>query len=487
MFLIDVCLFFELLLVAETLFFTGFFFLAYMAAYPPALMVCCTVTSTMQDILSQTVFNYKIQIVPEDNTPEPNMTDSCVLKRVLDRPRITSFFREHAGNDAVLDGALDTLEAHCVAVSRQIANPVQSEQKPTDRTDYIVSVMRDLDARNEERLAQSALHTRGEVASKLLTLMGSVDTAVQNALSKIDADSVAQHVGSVVRDGILSMRNELLGGLNRLDMAHMDSKEVLGILRRGTEDVLTRVEKLHETVVVAQVRQSSNQSVKGKVGENKLLEMLSERLTSRDDYEVDLVCGMAHQCDISIKRLGHPEVRIESKAHGEQSGEKVRARETTRFQNDLIGLKLSGIFVSIHSSIVGKADMAIDMLSTGKFAVYLGNNQYDVCVIESMLHLVYKLEAAIDRSEEGITVTPQAMARVQLLLKTCTDKVNATKIHLQSALTMLTELTFDMISRILFGDEVASSVDHTCGECTKVYKTSGALASHMRLKHPVKI
>lgn len=408
--------------------------------------------------------------------------------KLRDRPRIVSFFREHSASDAVLDGALDTLEAHCLAVDRHLQQQAATAGvgiAATDRTDYIISVMRDLDARQEQRLAQSALHTRGEVADKLLTLVGSVDTAVQNALNRIDADSLSQRVGGVVQEGMRMMRAELMGELSRLDRAHVDSREVLSFLRRGTEDMLMRVERLQETVVVAQARQSSSQSTKGKLGENRLLELLSDRLTGRDDYVIELVCGMAHQCDISIKRLGHPEVRIESKAHGEQSGEKVRAKETARFQSDLTGLKLSGIFVSLHSSIVGKPDMAIEMLSTGKFAVYLGNNQYDVGVIESMLHLVYKLEAAVNREEEGLTVTPEAMVRVQLLLKTCTEKVNATKTHLRSALTMLTELTFDMVSRVLFGDDAATTVEcHACTECKKVYKTAAALTTHQRVKHP---
>ncbi|MEW5314998.1 MAG: hypothetical protein WDW38_006455 [Sanguina aurantia] len=206
-------------------------------------------------------------------------------------------------------------------------------------------------------------------------------------------------------------------------------------------------------------------------------------LTSREDFQVDLVCGQAHQCDISIKRLGHPEVRVECKAHGEQTGEKVRARETARFQSDL-------------------PDLAIEMLPTGKFAVYLGNNQYDVGVIECMLHLVYRLEAATVTTLDGragagtVSVTPEAMQRVQLMLKSCGDKVHAIKVHLRSALTILTDMTFDMISRTLLGDEVTTQAlaptrvglpqSHGCSECEMSYKTAAGLLSHVRAKHAVK-
>lgn len=427
------------------------------------------------------------------------------------RPKIRAFFGMHGSCDLLCEGALDILEAHCLAVSQHLAavssivtNPTISTEKVSESvkinaketTEAVIAFMRGLEARQESRMAEGAVLARGEIADRLLMLIGSVDNAVRTALVNVDASAVSERVGDVVRQGVGAMRSELMEEMRRLDRGQADSNATLAYLKKGSEEVQSRVERLQETVVVAQVRHATNQCVKGKAGENRLMDLLGERLTSRDNFQVDLVCGQAHQCDISIKRLGHPEVRVESKAHGEQTGEKVRARETMRFQSDLVGLKLSGIFVSLHTSIVGKPDLAIEMLSTGKFAVYLGNNQYDVGVIESMLHLVYRLEGAVaanERTDEdgnggGVTINPETMQRVQLMLKSCADKVNATKVHLRSALTILTDLTFDMISRTLLGDAVvpspaSHSAQHACTLCPLSYKTATGLVGHMKAKH----
>lgn len=427
---------------------------------------------------------------------------------ILDRPRIHAFFKKHEQHPVLCEGALDLLEAHCLAVERHLASSdLGLDQRAEERSSAeVIAFIRGLEARQEARLSQSAHTARGEIADKLMTLMGSVDNAIRASLSKVDATSVSERVSEVLREGMGELRTEFMGEMRRLDRGQTEGSAclsaTLNALQRGSDEVSSRVERLQETVVVAQARQSSSQCVKGKAGEHRLVDLLGERLTSREDFQVDLVCGQAHQCDISIKRLGHPEVRVECKAHGEQTGEKVRARETARFQSDLVGLKLSGIFVSLHASIVGKPDLAIEMLPTGKFAVYLGNNQYDVGVIECMLHLVYRLEAATVTTLDGragagtVSVTPEAMQRVQLMLKSCGDKVHAIKVHLRSALTILTDMTFDMISRTLLGDEVTTQAlaptrvglpqSHGCSECEMSYKTAAGLLSHVRAKHAVK-
>lgn len=436
-------------------------------------------------------------------TLHPTTVGVLPYLKITGRPKISDFFEQHGCSELLRESALDLLEAHCVTMGQHMSAPkcLESERPAVcDPMEAVIVYMRGLEARQEAKMADSALQARGEMADRLLTLIGSVDNAVRNALIKVDASTVSERVGEVVREGVGALRAELLLEMRRLERGQADGNTSLCQLKKGSEDVQARMERLHETVVVTQVRQATNQCVKGKVGENRLVDLLGERLTSRDDFQVDLVCGQAHQCDISIKRLGHPEVRIECKAHGEQTGEKVRARETTRFQSDLVGLKLSGIFVSLHASIVGKPDLAIEMLSTGKFAVYLGNNHYDVGVIESMVHLLYRLEGAtaVDKGGEhgkaprGMNISLEAMERVQLMLKSCSERVNATKVHLKSALSILTEMTFDMITRTLLGDDRVATpsthqdhvLPHVCGQCPQTYKTAGGLATHIKMKHP---
>lgn len=102
-----------------------------------------------------------------------------------------------------------------------------------------------------------------------------------------------------------------------------DSLGTLQVLRKGADDVTCKVEALGQQFTVSQVKQANSQRIKGQVGESKLFDVLSERLTARDNYSIDTVNGQAHACDLNIKKLGCPDVRIECKAHGEQTGEKV--------------------------------------------------------------------------------------------------------------------------------------------------------------------
>lgn len=284
----------------------------------------------------------------------------------------------------------------------------------------------------------------------------------------------------------------------------------LAVQRKMIEDVAGKLDAMAQQMT----RSSSSQRVKGQQGENGLYELLCDRLTTREDYDIQVVSGQAHGCDINIRRLGHADVRLESKAHGEGTGEKVRAKEVARFQSDLMGLNVNGIFVSLHSGIVGKGEMEIDQLSNGKFAVYLSNNKYDVGVIHDMLMLLYRLDkitaaaagegdAAID---DTIKVPQETMRRVQMYLKDFAGKVAVTKTHLKDSMSLLSELTFDVLERLLLGQLTVANIrdnvpddgalalkctqedgggvkgatSYTCTHCGKQCKSKCGLVMHER-------
>lgn len=277
-----------------------------------------------------------------------------------------------------------------------------------------------------------------------------------------------------------------------------DSAGMLCVVRKTTDDVMGKVDQLLQQLT----KQTCNPRNKGQVGEDRLYEMLCDRLTSRDNYTVEIVKGHAHNCDIKVKRLGYGDVRIELKAHGEQTSEKVRAKEVSRFQSDMMGLNTHGVFVSLHSGIVGKREVEIEPLPTGKFAVYLSNNKYDVDAICDWLHVLYRLDDVVKKSggaesQQGMVhVTPEAMKRVRLYLKDFSMKVSATKTHLKESISLLNELAMEMIDQVLMGQvEVTPRCEdaakqpckqqHTCAECGKVCRTAGALVMHSKVHRPV--
>jgi hypothetical protein len=305
--------------------------------------------------------------------------------------------------------------------------------------------------------------------------------------------------------------------LGRLEAEAREGSRSMGLVLRGGDDVAARIDALAQQITVMQTRQTCNTRVKGTTGETRLYELLCERLTTREDYEVEQVNGQAHNCDLLVRRLGHPDVRIESKAHGEQTGEKVRAKEVMRFRSDLLGLGSHGVFVSLHSGIVGKGEVELEQLSNGRFAVYLSNNGYDVGIIHDMLRVVYQLDALTGNADvagecpsgqsAAIRVGADVMRRVQLHLQDFGGKVALVKQHMKESVALLNELTFDRVELLLMGAGGAAGPGKPattsvpgipggadgareapgegarCEDCGKPFKNAVGLARHRRAMH----
>jgi hypothetical protein len=239
-----------------------------------------------------------------------------------------------------------------------------------------------------------------------------------------------------------------------------------------------------------------------------LHDLLSDRLLRCRDagYDVSLVSGQAHNCDISVRRLGRADVRIESKAIGLGTGEKVRAAETAKFVRDLTELNVHGIFVSLHSGIVGKARIELDAMPNGKYAVYLSHNEYDVDIIADMLELLYRLDVLTCKDDAEVRVSAEALKRAQAHLLDFATKVRACKTHMKESLSLLNEMAFDVIERALSpGTTTAqlpvasaqlpvasaqlpvasaqlpvASAQLECAVCAKTFGTAKGLAAHRK-------
>lgn len=72
--------------------------------------------------------------------------------------------------------------------------------------------------------------------------------------------------------------------------------------------------------------------------------------------------------------------------------ESVGTEHVDKFVSDMLGLKMSGILVSIYSDIVGKHNFELVHLSNGKFTMYLSNNNFDTNIIKETLMLFYAME-----------------------------------------------------------------------------------------------
>jgi hypothetical protein len=219
--------------------------------------------------------------------------------------------------------------------------------------------------------------------------------------------------------------------------------------------------KVQEAVGAAMERVSTE----GVVGEQRLYEMLVETLPMREGYEVEMSSGQADS--MVIRKSGFQDVRVECKAYGEQVGK----GEVSKFRTDLELMGTHGIFVSLHSGIMGIGKkFHMEQMPNGKFAVYLGENGYDTETIHSMLMILYKLDKYEGDEGATLSVSSETMMRVQVYLGEVVLKMKTVVASLKSNITMLNEMSVDTVVQMLMGERDSycsgdeEGCDDGCGE-----------------------
>lgn len=291
--------------------------------------------------------------------------------------------------------------------------------------------------------------------SDVMSAMISLNSKVDNLKDKIDFTKVFD------------------ASMKRNDEAMMST---LGNLQKTTDVINTRVEQI--------VTARNTTRSKGEEGENGIIHILECKLPLRDGYEILETKSKPHNCDALVKRIGFPDVRIEVKAHGRDTGECVRSDQVKRFETDLIGLNNHGIFISLYSGIVGKAPFEIDLLPTNKFAVYISNNNYDGDMIKEFINLIYKLDGFVS-GEEGVKISTEAMTRIKMHLNDFNTKITSLKTNMKASLEILNGFTFDIIEKLLSsGMDMKSSTiletKLTCTKCNRDFSRPSALTNHAK-------
>ena len=224
---------------------------------------------------------------------------------------------------------------------------------------------------------------------------------------------------------------------------------------------------------------------KGEEGEKGLINILESKLHIRDGYNIQDVKSIAHSCDIVIKRDGYPDVRVESKAHGKETGENVRVAEVKKFESDLLTLNNHGIFVSLYSGICGKGAFEIELLPNNKFAVYLANNNYDGDTITEVLRLIYKLDRFTSGPEsDNITISTDSMMRIKAYLTDFNRKIDDLKTSLKNSIRILNEITLDLVEKALTGhmsdEPQTTTISYACDVCHQTCTSKAGLTLHKK-------
>ena len=239
------------------------------------------------------------------------------------------------------------------------------------------------------------------------------------------------------------------------------------------------------------IKDNNSNKIKGSYGENEIYNSLSDKLMSRDGYIIEQVNGLSHSCDILIKCKNKPDIRIESKAHGLNNGEKVRQKEVDKFERDLIHTNNHGIFVSLYSNIVGKNSIDLIQLSNGKFAIYLSNNNYNIDNIIDSMNIIYKIDSIIQNSSNNdkFIISLETMMKLKSIINENNTKLNSVKLHLRDSINILNDLTLDMIDKLIINNELKienKEINNKemnndillCDWCNKKCKSSSGLKNH---------
>lgn len=318
---------------------------------------------------------------------------------------------------------------------RRITNQIES--LPLLTKSVIGDVLRDLDGQSKKMLI-----------------------CIESIRSEIDA----------VRESIISTQISLAG------------------ITTHTAAVHEKVNDVEKQLLIKTTKDSLNTKLKGSDGEDRIFMMLSERLMSRDGWSIEQVNGQARSCDLVVKRNGYPPVRVESKAHGQGTNEKVRSSEVDKFKRDLMTVDNHGIFVSLYSGIVGIGNFEIQQLSNGKFAIYLSNNNFDIDIIVDMIHLLHKLDSIIGsaKNDDCLRISTDSLSRLEECVKDYGMKIQSAKSHLKETVSLLNGIQLDMIERLLLGGKQNGidhkdviKCEHIC-DCGRTFGNKGALTTHRK-------
>jgi hypothetical protein len=309
---------------------------------------------------------------------------------------------------------------------------------------------------------------------------------------KVDLSDVTKTIVSM-NESNMARLDSIPRSLDELKSKIDMTKVVEDGLKRRDESLIHNVSGVQRTLDQMNSRMESMSATrstnryKGEEGETGLLSVLEHKLPLRDGYTVQEVKSTPHNCDLVVKRTGFPDVRIESKAHGRDTGECVRTAEVKRFETDLMALNNHGIFVSLYSGICGKGPLEIELLPTNKFAVYVSENNYDGDMLKELVNLVYKLDRFVTGPDvDGVTISTEAMMRVKSHFSDFGVKIGTLKANMKSSLAILNDMSFDMVEKILGGVIVAppppsqSQELHPCEWCKKECSKASALASHKK-------
>lgn len=371
-------------------------------------------------------------------------------------------------------------------------------QQNTDTLEDIRDVIGSGDIEVYEKVIENTTEVIEKLSDRLCKAEKEIHDNVLKALSRIRESkeiSSTQHTSLVseMKSLPMLMKGTLNTSINKLDRIcpiEQDVKKILQecplmkVIKVEIDKMMARVDDMSKQLLSKAVKEVNNSSLKGSEGEKRLLEGLSEQLLCREGYRVENVSGQPHECDLVIRREGYRTIRIESKAYKE----KVRTSEVDKFCRDLQECEDHGIFVSLHSGVVGRCNHEIQQLSTGRFAVYLSNNNYNIDQIVSTVYMIYRLDEIIDKykddnDDEGMfIISPESLQKIKEQILEHNNNIQQVITKAKEIITITTKLDLSWLEPLLLGNSKNGNTDKgqdkiRCYHCYKSISTK-TIARH---------
>jgi hypothetical protein len=443
--------------------------------------VTCQISGLMT-VISQTV--ERLDVTTISNTLNDSMK-RWLNDTMKDANEEIKTLMEKQLNDVLIKNVLETVKDMKDKLTDQLTQ-IPSQMKESIDGSEIISKVKgisvDMDSfiesikSNANNIEQNML-TQLKAYEKIANIQGDSFTKELQTLPIITKGIISDVLKQLELDSNLSS-NKLtttLDHLRRIEHELRDHKCNFSAMN-------DKVEAIDKKLII----KTTSNSAKGTDGEDQMYEMLSDRLLARDGYIVESIRGQSQSCDILVKREKYPSIRIEVKAHGKGTKEKIRYKEVEKFQRDLLHVNDHGIFVSLYNGIVGISNFEIQQLSNGKFAVYLANNNYDIDVILDIIQLLYRLDTIVNQNKDGaednhMRISVEALTRIKSYLKDYNNKLTSVKTHMKESITLLSEIQMDLIENVLMGQcDKKKEEKHSCDWCKETYVSKSVLNRHKK-------
>lgn len=404
-----------------------------------------------------------------------------VVSTSLDRLNVESL-RESMGSQFDLIRKETKVDIQEIMQSYKIEVTNEVKKSTTEimkRNEEILEEVRNIkieDSEIYEKIKTNTIDTITKLSDKLSMIEKDVNEKLMKTVSMINE---SKEVSNVQYTFLLSemqrvpklIKGALSDTLHRVEQIEQDVKTVLQdnpkmkMIQSENDKMMLKLDDISSHLLSKRIKEENNSSVKGSEGEKRLLDGLSEQLMCRDGYRIENVSGQSHECDLIVKREGYRSIRIESKAYKD----KVRTSEVDKFCRDLLECEDHGIFVSLHSGIVGRCNNEIQQLASGRIAVYLTNNNYNIENIISVIYMIYILDDVIDKNKEevdGIVISQECFQKIREKIAETNNYMTQATTKLKESLQFMYKLELSWIESMILGNIInENSKRQNCRYC----------------------